>query len=197
MATKKVDWGSRTAKRSAGTDVVLDDGLDIPASRSVLWARIGDIPFVASCLPGVVPESLQEISATEYRALMLQSVMGYDSKWDLHATIEPAPDDHRLTVTFDGADARLGMTLEGTATLAVLEQGPEAARVDYKAKLRVNGSLAALGGPIIRSTIADAISSFVAGVGGAEPPATAPTRFALLRAWLSDLWKQVTRKTGS
>lgn len=194
MTSRKADWGARTSKRSAGTDVVLDDSLAIPASRRVLWARIGDIPFVASCLPGLVAESLQEISPTEYRAIMLQSVMGYDSKWDLHATIEPFDAEHRLNVTFDGSDTRLGMTLQGTASLSVQEQAPDESLVEYQANLRVSGSLAALGGPIIRSTIADAIAGFVAGVGGAEPAAPEVSGPARFRTWLRRLWHRITRQ---
>lgn len=193
--SRKVDWGSRTSRKTAGTDVVLDDSLVIKTPRPVLWTRMRDVPFVAGCLPGVVLDSLQEVSPTEYRANMLQSVMGYDSNWDLQAVIEPNDDDNRLHVRFDGTDKRLGMTLTGQASIVVTDGEPGESVVGYKANLRVNGSLAAVGGPVIRSTVSETIERFVAGVGGAELPA-AEGFFARLGMRLRGLWDRIARKQG-
>ncbi|MGW5715268.1 CoxG family protein [Amycolatopsis sp. NPDC003865] len=194
MATKKVDWSKRTAKKTAGTTVELDDTITVPVTSEVAWSRLEDTPLVASCLPGLDPASLQEDGPNAFRARMTHSVMGISANWDLRATLAPDPARRALRVVIDGEDSRLNMKLGGVADVSVRSGESGDAQLDYTANLRVDGSLAAMGGPVIRSILADAISQFVAVIGGEHNGRRKPSRRLLgrLRLW----WARLTRKTA-
>lgn len=174
MTTRKADWGKRTAnKKTPGTTVELADRVEVPASEDAVWTRIEDIPLVASCLPGLDPATLVADSAHVYRARMVNTVMGISANWDLRATIEPDPQSRRLMVILDGADTKLNMKMDGVARVDVLPGSTAAqALLDYDATLRIDGSLAAMGGPVVRSIMADALHQFIAVIGGVERPRT-------------------------
>lgn len=170
MASRKADWGKRTAnKKTPGTTVELADRVEVPVSQDQVWARLEDVPLVASCLPGLDPASLVAESATVYRAQMVNTVMGISANWDLRATIEPDARSRRLKVLLDGTDTRLNMKMDGVAQVDVVP-GTESAQaiLDYTANLRIDGSLAAMGGPVVRSIMADALNQFISVVGGVE-----------------------------
>lgn len=169
MTTRKADWSRRTPREPAGTTVKLDDTLTLPITPDEAWARLEDVPLVASCLPGLDPSSIVAVEPDSFRATMAQTVMGVTAQWDLRATLHPDPGRRRLKVELVGEDARLKLRLDGVADVAVESGGAGSARLDYTADVRVIGSLAAMGGPVIRSIVTDAIAQFVAVVGGAAP----------------------------
>lgn len=174
MATRKADWGKRTAnKKTPGTTVELDDRVEVPASQDQVWSRLEDVPLVASCLPGLDPTTLVAESASVYRATMVNTVMGISANWDLRATIEPDAGRRRLKVLLDGTDTRLNMKMDGVAQVDVTSgTAPTQAVLDYTAHLRIDGSLAAMGGPVVRSIMADALNQFISVVGGVEQTRT-------------------------
>jgi carbon monoxide dehydrogenase subunit G len=167
MSSRRADWGKRTARKPAGTTVELADTVTVPVSADRAWDRVSDVPFVAACLPGLDLSTLRQESEHVFRARMVNSVMGVDADWDLRATFTPREDDRALDVRLDGTDERLHMSLDGRAAVAVRPAGA-AVQLDYDATVRVTGSLAAMGGPIIRAIMADTLAQFVARVGGAE-----------------------------
>jgi len=171
MTTRKADWGRRTStKKTPGTTVELADRVEVPTTPDQVWQRLEDIPLVASCLPGLDPDSLVAESDTVYRATMANTVMGISANWDLRATIEPDASSRHLRVLLDGTDPRLNMKLHGVAGVRVVPGESESRAVlDYTANLRIDGSLAAMGGPVVRSIMADALAQFISVVGGVEP----------------------------
>jgi carbon monoxide dehydrogenase subunit G len=168
MTSRKADWSKRTAKKTAGTTVELDDTVQVPAAPDLAWARLEDVPLVASCLPGLDPATLVDEGDGQFRARMTNTVMGISANWDLRATIRPDAGRRVLNVALDGEDSKLNMKLKGTADVHV--RGGEAGQslLDYTANLRIDGSLAAMGGPVIRSILSDAIAQFVGVVGGQQ-----------------------------
>ena len=195
MSSHKPDWGKRLTKKKAGTTVELDDQLVVPVGPDEAWKRLEDIPFVASCLPGLDLSTLHAESDTVYRARMVNTVMGISANWDLKATIAPDPARRHLTVALEGNDAKLHMQLNGTAEVSVLHQPAGQATLDYVANLRIDGSLAAMGGPVIRAIVADSIDQFVAKIGNVARSAPVPWHRRLiqrLRAW----WKRISPRTA-
>lgn len=190
MTSRRADWSKRTAKKTAGTTVSLDDTVVVPVSADRAWSRLEDVPLVASCLPGLDPATLRSEGENAYRATMVNTVMGISANWDLRATIKPVPADRVLHVVLDGADTRLNMKLDGVAEVSVMPGEGSHAQLDYTANLRVEGSLAAMGGPVIRSILADAIEQFVAVVGGQEPPVET-SRLVRFRARLAAIWLRI------
>jgi carbon monoxide dehydrogenase subunit G len=192
MTTRKADWGKRTAtKKTPGTTVELDDRVEVPVTVDQVWSRLEDVPLVASCLPGLDPGTLVAESDTRFRATMVNTVMGISANWDLHATIEPNSIDRRLRVLLEGTDARLNMKMNGVAEVTVVP-GADAtqAALDYNASLRIDGSLAAMGGPVVRSIMADALDQFISVVGGVEPT-RARGPWARFKGLLRALWTAV------
>lgn len=169
MTSRKADWSKRTANKTMGTTVVLNDQITVPVIPDRAWARLEDVPLVASCLPGLDLETLVAESEHVYRARMTNTVMGISANWDLRATIEPDASTRTLRVILDGEDLKLKMKLDGTATVDVRPAEGGQSLLDYVANLRIDGSLAAMGGPVIKSILADAIEQFVGVVGGQEP----------------------------
>lgn len=196
MATKKVDWSKRTAKKTVGTTVELDDTIVVPATPDAAWTRLEDVPLVASCLPGLDPASLVADGPNAFRARMTHSVMGISANWDLRATLVPDAAQRALHVVLGGEDTRLNMKLDGVADVAVRSAGSDVAQLNYTANLRVEGSLAAMGGPVIRAILADAIAQFVTVIGGAEHTSR-QTPFARLRARLRIWWERLFKKPGT
>lgn len=193
MTTRKADWSKRTAKKTAGTTVVLDDSIHLPVSADVAWRRLEDVPLVASCLPGLDPDTLVAIGENAFRARMANTVMGITANWDLRATISPNDATRQLKVILDGEDTRLNMKLDGVADVSVRANELELAVLDYTANLRIDGTLAAMGGPVIRSILDDAIAQFVAVVGGVEPV----LRRSLMARWWERLrgwWTRISHR---
>jgi carbon monoxide dehydrogenase subunit G len=170
MTTRKTDWSKRTStKKTPGTTVELADRVEVPSTPEQVWARLADVPLVASCLPGLDPATLVAESDAVYRARMANTVMGISANWDLRATIEPDAPNRHLTVRLDGTDSRLNMKMNGVAEVRV---GPgedvSIAVLDYTANLRIDGTFAAMGGPVVRSIMADALAQFISVMGGVE-----------------------------
>jgi carbon monoxide dehydrogenase subunit G len=190
MTTRKADWSKRTKNKTAGTTVVLDDCLILPASPAVAWTRLEDVPLVASCLPGLDPATLVADGPNAFRARMTNTVMGISANWDLKATLNPDAERRALNVLLEGEDTRLNMKLNGVADVTVRSDDLGQALLDYTANVRIDGSLAAMGAPIIRSILADAIEQFVAVVGGKEQ---VERRSLLTR--LRDWWMRLMKKS--
>ena len=196
MATSKADWSRRTAKKTAGTTVSLDDVVALPATPDVAWTRLEDVPLVASCLPGLDPATLVAVGPDTFRARMANTVMGITANWDLSATISPEAGRRVLNVVLEGEDRRLNMKLDGVANVVVRADETGRAFLEYTANLRIDGSLAAMGAPVIRSVLADAIAQFVAVVGGQEQ-VERRSLLARLRERLRDWWTRLSQKSGT
>jgi carbon monoxide dehydrogenase subunit G len=196
MAASKADWSKRTSKKTAGTTVTLEDVVALPTSPDVVWTRLEDVPLVASCLPGLDPTSLESVGPNTFRAKMTNTVMGISAHWDLRATISPDPDRRVLDVQLEGDDPRLNMKLAGLASVAVRVDDLGQALLDYRANLRIDGSLAAMGGPVIRAILGDAIAQFVAVVGGQEQ-VEQQSPLARLRARLRAWWTRIAKKSST
>jgi carbon monoxide dehydrogenase subunit G len=193
MTGRRADWSKRTAKKTAGTTVELDDELVVPVSPETVWKRLDDVPLVASCLPGLDPASLEAVGDNVFRARMTNTVMGMNANWDLKATVTPDAAERRVKLLLEGADSRLGMKMDGVADVAVRSDEAGQALLDYTANVRIDGSLAAMGGPVIRAIVGDALGRFVEVVGGLEPEEHASWH-ARLRRRLRALWQLVTRR---
>jgi carbon monoxide dehydrogenase subunit G len=194
MATRKADWGKRTStKKTPGTTVELADRVEVPSTPDQVWARLADVPLVASCLPGLDPATLVAESDAVYRASMANTVMGISANWDLLATIQPDAASRHLTVRLDGTDSRLNMKMNGVAEVRVMPgETASIAVLDYTANFRIDGTFAAMGGPVVRSIMADALAQFISVMGGADRPQVG--LWHRMQNFFRALWATVRRK---
>ncbi len=167
-STRRADWSKRTAKKPPGTEVKVADVLELPVSPEDAWTRLEDIPLVASCIPGLDPATLVHKGDGVYQAKMTNTVMGISANWDLEATIRPTTATRTLDVHLHGEDPKMKMKLDGGSKVMVAAGTSGDAVLDYTADLRVDGSLAAMGAPVIRTILADTITQFVQVVGDQE-----------------------------
>ena len=170
-SSRHAHWGER-AKRKPSTTVDVGDRVEVDAAPAAVWARLEDVDAVAQCLPGLIEGSLTPAGENRYTALLEHSAMGFTARWDLVATIELSTPEQRMHVVLEGKDPKLGLTMDGWATV-VLDgaSGAAAGRtsaLDYTGHVHVEGSLAGVGGPIIRGIVGDALDRFVQGVSGRE-----------------------------
>jgi carbon monoxide dehydrogenase subunit G len=169
-SSRHAHWGER-AKRKPSTTVDVGDRVEVEADRAVVWARLEDVDAVAQCLPGLVEGSLSPAGDNRYTALLEHTAMGFTAHWNLVATIELSKPEQRMHVVLQGKDPKLGLTMDGWATVVldgVAAAAAGSSGLDYIGHVHVEGSLAGVGGPIIRSIVSDALERFVQGVSGRE-----------------------------
>jgi carbon monoxide dehydrogenase subunit G len=183
--SRHAHWGER-AKRKPSTTVDVADRVAVDAKPPAVWSRLEDVDAVAQCLPGLVEGSLAPAGDNRYTALLEHSAMGFTAHWDLVATIELSEPDQRMHVILEGTDPKLGLTMDGTATVVVEGAQDAGSMLDYKGHVRVEGSLAGVGGPIIRGIVSDALDRFVQGVSGREAEPEPGGAFARL-------WQRIRR----
>lgn len=186
-SSRHAHWGER-ARKKPSTTVDVADRVEVGAPPRTVWARLEDVDAVAQCLPGLVQGSLTPVGENRYTALLEHTAMGFTARWDLVATIELSIGEQRMHVLLKGKDPKLGLTMDGWATVVVgRTSGDGRTPLDYSGRVHVEGSLAGVGGPIIRGIVTDALDRFVQGVGGGEP-AIKPGRLVWfwhrLRQWL-------------
>jgi carbon monoxide dehydrogenase subunit G len=173
-SSRHAHWGER-AKKKPSTTVDVADRVEVDAAPTAVWARLEDVDAVAQCLPGLVPGSLEPAGENRYTALLEHSAMGFTAHWDLLATIELSSPEQRMHVVLEGRDPKLGLTMDGWATVvlggAVAGDDGHVSALQYTGHVHVEGSLAGVGGPIIRGIVTDALDRFVQGVSGREPEA--------------------------
>ena len=170
-SSRHAHWGER-ARRKPSTTVNVGDRIEIDAAPAAIWARLEDVDAVAECLPGLVEGSLAPAGDGRYAGLLEHSAMGFTAHWNLLATIELSAPERRMHVVLEGKDPKLGLTMDGWATVVLDgDGGDRVSTLEYSGHVHVEGSLAGVGGPIIRGIVTDALDSFVQGVSGREPEA--------------------------
>lgn len=180
-SSRHAHWGER-ARKKPSTTVDVADRIEVDAAPRIVWARLEDVDAVAECLPGLVEGSLAPAGENRYTALLEHTAMGFTARWDLVATIELSAPERRMHVVLKGKDPKLGLTMDGWATVLLdptSGNGPTSA-LQYSGHVHVEGNLAGVGGPIIRGIVSDALDRFVHGVSGRDVEAK---RGPLARLW--------------
>jgi hypothetical protein len=80
--------------------------------------------------------------------------------------------------------------MDGDANVVVRPEPAAGSALDYNGVIRIEGSLAAMGGPIIRSIVSDALSEFISAVGGEEKQKRAGW-FGRLAQMLRERWRRL------
>lgn len=161
-------WGRK--RPTPSTRVNVDDVVSLPVSADVAWARVLDVNAVASCLPGLVPDTLRLLDDGQYQARVQAMAMGVTATWEMTARLTPDEANRRLAVKLEGDDHRLGLRLDGTADLQVQPQGTVNAQLAYAGTVTVQGRLAAAGGPVISAVVENMVHRFVYSLSGATAP---------------------------
>lgn len=161
-------WERR--RRSASTVIDLADRVRLPVGPDEAWARMADVELVASCIPGIVPGSIEQTGEHAFAGRLVKTAVGVTATWNLRAELFPSEAARCLRVTLEGEEPRLALHLGGWAELEIGTADAGEADLDYRGHIEVTGRLAATGGPVIRGTVDGIVRRFVAAVAQVETP---------------------------
>ena len=117
----------------------------IPMPQEVVWAGLNDAEILKACVPGC--ESLQRVSDTEYRAVIVVAIGPTKSKFTGKLLLLDIDAPHSYRVTFEGSGGAAG-TANGGAQVSLAPEGA-GTRLTYVARVQVGGKLAQVGSRLI------------------------------------------------
>lgn len=183
------DWNRRRKVPVAAVEIADDLVISVPVE--VAWQRLEDLPALAGCVPGFVPESFRRVSATDFEGQIRATALGVTANWQMRANVRAHPGEHTMAVKLQGEDPRLGLRVEGAADICVSPGGAPASRLRYSGQVTVTGRLAAAGGPIINVVVQTMLGRFAAALGRSDAAQATPVRW--WRRWLRALARLMVR----
>ncbi len=117
----------------------------IPMPQEVVWAGLNDAEILKACVPGC--ESMQRVSDTEYRAVIVVAVGPTKSKFTGKLLLLDIDAPYSYRVTFEGSGGAAG-TANGGAQVSLAPEGA-GTRLTYVARVQVGGKLAQVGSRLI------------------------------------------------
>jgi carbon monoxide dehydrogenase subunit G len=117
----------------------------IPLPQELVWAGLNDAEILKACVPGC--ESLQRVSDTEYRAVIVVVIGPTKSKFTGKLLLLDIDAPHSYRVTFEGSGGAAG-TANGGAQVSLAPEGA-GTRLNYVARVQVGGKLAQVGSRLI------------------------------------------------
>jgi len=145
--------------------------ITVDAPRDVVFSRLSDAPFFASCIDGV--SDLTAIDETHYKATFATRVayMRFTFKVAVEMTQLEAPD----TIQVEGTPVGVVGRLTATASTKLIEAGGTTT-IRYLIDAALTGKLGSIGEPVLRSKARDMEKQFTKNLlaafatGGAEKP---------------------------
>ncbi len=123
--------------------IVIEKTLKINSGINKVWDKLIDIPFVASCMPGV--EKLEAVSDNTYRAVLKVKVAYITASFDVLLTIVKRQEPTYLETVAEGK-GRLGagrVNQKQFVSLSAISEHETVA--GYKSELFIVGTLANIG----------------------------------------------------
>jgi carbon monoxide dehydrogenase subunit G len=117
----------------------------IPMPQEVVWAGLNDAKILKACVPGC--ESLQRVSDTEYRAVIVVAIGPTKSKFTGKLLLLDIDAPHSYRTSFEGSGGAAG-TANGGARVSLAPEGA-GTRLTYVARVQIGGKLAQVGSRLI------------------------------------------------
>ena len=130
----------------------------VPASRAIVFARLNDAPFFASCLDGV--SDLVEVDPTHYTAKMETRIAFIRFTFAISVDIADVEAPSRIVAKAEGTPLGVVGRLTSLAT-AHLTEADGSTIVAYDIDVALAGKLGAIGQPVLRSKAKDMERIFV------------------------------------
>ena len=128
----------------------------IPMPQEVVWAGLNDAEILKACVPGC--ESLQRVSDTEYRAVIVVAIGPTKSKFTGKLLLLDIDAPYSYRVTFEGSGGAAG-TANGGAQVSLAPEGA-GTRLTYAARVQVGGKLAQVGSRLIDGVAKKMVEEF-------------------------------------
>ncbi len=130
----------------------------VPAPREIVFARLNDARFFASCLEGV--SDLAEVDATPYTAMLETRIAYIKFKFAISIELAEVAAPSKIVAKAEGAPVGVVGRLTSTAT-ANLAETDGATTVSYEIDVALAGKLGSIGQPVLRSKAKEMERSFV------------------------------------
>lgn len=117
--------------------MLIDGEFSVSAPPQALLQHLFDARLMASCLPGC--ETLEQLDADRYRAVVRVAMAGIDARFDLQVQITQREAD-RIGAMVRGEEGGRASTLQAESQIT-LTATPEGTRVSYRADVSLTGRL--------------------------------------------------------
>ena len=138
--------------------MILSGAFKVPAARDVVYARLTDAKFFASCVDGV--GDLTEVDPTHYTATLETRIAYMKFKFAVKIAFVDMDPPNGMTARAEGEPLGSVGRLTSTAR-ATLSQGPDGTDVAYEIDVALAGKLGSIGQPVLKSKAKDMERSFV------------------------------------
>jgi carbon monoxide dehydrogenase subunit G len=122
--------------------------ISVPAPRDLVFERLSDARFFASCIDGV--QDLTTIDETRYSAMFATRVayMRFNFKVNVEMTKRSPPD--RIEAKVEGTPVGVVGRLTATAGTSLVEDGGNTG-IRYRIDATLTGKLGSIGEPVLRA----------------------------------------------
>ncbi|MFG1358227.1 CoxG family protein [Xanthobacter pseudotagetidis] len=131
--------------------------IEVGAPREVVFDRLKDARFFASCVEGV--RDLNEVDATHYTAVMETKVAYIRFKFDVSVEVTKMEAPGVIEAKVEGVPSGVVGRLTGTAKANLDDRGASTG-IAYAIEVALAGKLGALGQPVLKSKAREMERSF-------------------------------------
>src|SRR6202007_2607127 len=121
--------------------MTMNGEVQLPASRSVVWAKLNDPEVLKSCIPGC--EELEKLSDTEFRATAKMKVGPVSARFKGKVNLTDLDPPNGYKISGEGEGGVAGFA-KGGATVS-LTDGGGGTLLTYNVEAQIGGQLAQLG----------------------------------------------------
>jgi len=139
--------------------MLIEKTLRVKAPRDVVWAKLLNVEFMASCIPGV--ESVEPIDEQTFLAVIKAKVAFISATFNLTITITDKKEPSHLESSALG-QGRLGVgALRQKQVIDLQAITENETQIIYKSEFNMSGKLAAVGNKIIRRKADELMEEFI------------------------------------
>ena len=144
----------------------------VPARRPVVFDRLNDAAFFASCVDGV--HDLVEVDPGHYTAMLETRIAYIKFRFAVAVAFVEQSAPERIVASAEGTPIGIVGRLTATASASLADAG-EQTEVSYDIDVSLAGKLGSIGQPVLRSKAREMERSFVKNLNAAfAPEAEAP-----------------------
>jgi carbon monoxide dehydrogenase subunit G len=126
----------------------VDGEISVPAPREVVFARLSDAHFFASCIDGV--QDLTEIDATHYSALFATRIAYMRFKFNVNVEMTKLAPPGEIEAKVEGTPLGVVGRLTATAGTQLSERDGQT-DIHYMIDAALTGKLGSIGQPVLKA----------------------------------------------
>ncbi len=143
----------------------------VGAQRDVVFAKLQDIHFFASCIDGV--RELTPLDEKRFDAVLETRVAYMTFKFKVTVELTEVRPPELIATKIEGVPMGLVGRLTATSATRLIEAGGQTI-IQYEIDTALTGKLGSIGQPVLKAKARDMEKQFAKNLGAAFAPATAP-----------------------